>query len=225
MNQSKLLRAWRAFTLIELLVVMAIIGSLAALLVPAMQGAAMTAKMTTAMNSARQIGLGLRMYANDNDGTYPIKTNSFGETITSSNDAFRSLLPSYIDNEKVFTVPGSKAGPSADNNIDDAAHILQPGENYWAFIAGLSPTSNSNWPLIVDSTDGSGNYVTQENQFGGMWKGTKGVCINTDMSAHIVPLQGTGDKRFLPRYNDKTKNALEVSDYMGDGVTLLEPAR
>ena len=221
MNKSNLRRA---FTLIELLVVMAIIGILAGFLVPAMQGAALTGKQTQAMSNARQIGLALRMFANDNDGNYPLTTNSYGENITTSNDAFRSLIPTYIDNEKVFAVAGSKAGPSADNVIDDVAQILQPGENYWAFIAGLSPTSNSNWPLIVDNTDGTGYYVTEENQLGGMWKGTKAVMINADMSAHIVPLQGTGDKRFIPRYNDKTKNALTVSDYMGDGVTLLEPA-
>jgi len=221
MNKSSL---HRAFTLIELLVVMAIIGILAGFLVPAMQGAALTGRQTNAMNNARQIGLALRMYANDNDGAYPLTTNSYGENITTSNDAFRSLIPTYIDNEKVFAIAGSKAGPSADNVIDDAAHILQPGENYWAFISGLSPTSNSNWPLIVDSTDGTGYFVTEENQLGGTWKGTKAVTINADMSAHIVPLQGTGDKRFIPRYNDKTKNALTVSDYIGEGVTLLEPA-
>ena len=221
MNKSSLRPA---FTLIELLVVMAIIGILAGFLVPAMQGAALTGKQTNAMNNARQIGLALRLFANDNDGAYPLTTNSYGENIITSNDAFRSLIPTYLDTEKVFVVGGSKAGPAADNVIQDAAHILQPGENYWAFISGLSPTSNSNWPLIADNTDGTGYYVTEENQLGGTWKGTKAVTINTDVSGHIVPLQGTGDKRFLPRYNDKTKNALTVSDYMGDGVTLLEPA-
>ena len=78
--------------------------------------------------------------------------------------------------------------------------------------------------MIVDHTDGSGIYVSQEGALGGTWKGTKAVTINTDISGHIVALAGTGDKRFLPRFNDKTKNALTVSDYMGDDAKLLEPA-
>jgi len=212
------------FTLIELLVVMAIIGVLAGIAMPAMQSAAMTGKMTNAMSNARQVGVALQMFANDNGGVFPATTNSYGQPIVNSNDAFRSLLPTYIDNETVFAVAGSIAGPSADNNIQDAAHILQPGENYWSYITGLNSSSNSNWPLIVDSTDGNGNYTTQQGVLGGMWKGLKAISINTDGSAHITPLLGTGTTRYLPRFDDKTKNALTVSDYMGTVAQLIEPA-
>jgi prepilin-type N-terminal cleavage/methylation domain-containing protein len=219
MNKSN-----KAFTLFELLVVIGIIAILAALLSPALKTAMQNGKMTNAMSNARQIGLALRMFANDNDGNYPMTTNSYGENINTSNDAFRSLLPTYIDNEKVFALPGSKAGPSADNNIQDAAHILQPGENYWSFVSGLNSSANSNWPLIVDNDNGSGYFVTEPNTLGGMWGGTKAVVINTDGSGHIAPHQGTGDQRYIPEFDDSTKNALTVSDYMGTGVQLLEPA-
>lgn len=219
MNKPK-----RAFTLIELLVVICIIAVLAGLLTPALQTAMKNGKMTNAMNNARQIALALRMYANDNDGNYPLNTNSYGENITTSNDAFRSLIPTYLDNERIFALAGSKAGPSADNNIQDAAHILQPGENYWSFVSGLTAISNSNWPLVVDSDNGSGYFVTEPNTLGGMWGGSKAIVINTDGSSHIIPLQGTGDQRYIPEFDDSTKNALTVSAYMGTGVQLLEPA-
>jgi len=214
----------QAFTLLELLVVMAIIGILAGLLMPGIQGAVMNGKQVNALNNARQIAIALRMYANDNEGAYPTKQNSYGEDIVTSNDVFRSLFPVYLDTEKVFVVAGSKAGPSADNVITDAAHILQLGENHWAFVSGPTPTSNSNWPLIVDHTDGTGYYVTQEGQLGGTWKGTKAIAINADTSAHMAPLVAQGDKRFIPRFDDKTKNALAVADYMGNDAKLLEPA-
>jgi prepilin-type N-terminal cleavage/methylation domain-containing protein len=221
MNKIRLL----AFTLIELLVVMAIIGTLAGILMPAIQKAVVNGKQLNAMNNAHQIGMALRMYSNDNDGNYPSGTNSYGQQIVTSNDAFRSLIPTYLDTEKVFPLAGSKIAPSADNDIQDAAHILQSGENYWSFISGLNSTSNSNWPLIVDSTDGTGNYSTQEGAVGGMWKGLKAISINTDGSSHIVVLLGTGNTRYLPRFDDKTKNALAVSDYMGTTAQLLEPVQ
>ena len=187
-----------AFTLIELLVVISIIAILAGLSMPVYTKIIMNGREADAMNSARQIGLGLRLYANDYDGSYPTKKNSYGEAIKTSNDVFRSLVPTYVDNEKVFAVTSSKAGLGADNDISDAAHSVAPGENHWAYIDGLSQTSNSNWPLIAD---------------------------HTDMSAHLTPLLGTGSQRFIPRFDDKTKNALAVSDYMGDTAKLLEPAR
>jgi prepilin-type N-terminal cleavage/methylation domain-containing protein/prepilin-type processing-associated H-X9-DG protein len=63
--------AKKGFTLIELLTVIAIIGILAAILIPVVGKARESARAAVCMSNVRQVGFGMLMYANDNDGVLP----------------------------------------------------------------------------------------------------------------------------------------------------------
>jgi prepilin-type N-terminal cleavage/methylation domain-containing protein len=99
-----------AFTLIELLVVVAIIGILAALVLPTLSGAKAAARRTECLNNLKQVALGLLLYADD-----------FGQVLPGRSPkppgvhgwyAFKSLTKSYLGlngqsspHDRVFSCP------------------------------------------------------------------------------------------------------------------------
>ena len=62
--------------MIELLVVIAIIAILAAMLLPVLSSAKEAGRRIACLNNLRQLGLAAQMYVNDNQGTYPPRSNT-----------------------------------------------------------------------------------------------------------------------------------------------------
>lgn len=61
----------QAFTLVELLTVVAIIGILAAVLIPAIGAARQSARASTCISNLRQIGGAIQIFASENKGQFP----------------------------------------------------------------------------------------------------------------------------------------------------------
>ena len=66
------MRNGKGFTLIELLVVIVIIAVLAAILFPVLLAVKENGRQTTCLNNLRQLGKGMRLYADEWNGHYPI---------------------------------------------------------------------------------------------------------------------------------------------------------
>lgn len=95
------------FTLIELLVVIAIIAILAAILFPVFAQAREKARAITCISNQKQVGLGLMMYLQDYDETFPMD-----QWYTTTGDQVRwydSVNP-YIKNGDKFAFNGRSSG-------------------------------------------------------------------------------------------------------------------
>jgi prepilin-type N-terminal cleavage/methylation domain-containing protein len=188
----------RAFTLIELLVVIAIIAILAAILLPALAAAKEKAQRASCASNLKQIGLGIAVYAGDNDDFMPplkwrgdsggnlwypyelfrytpVNVPVNGTTSTFDAGGGPDNLGTLWYNRllvdgKVFYCPSNKGDPGA-NNLPSCAY------DYY--------TVKGTWPWGCDPASSNPGYVRAGYSYYPQSKRTK--ILNTALGKQNIP--------------------------------------
>ena len=127
-----------AFTLVELLVVITIIGLLAGMAVPAIQGGLDKAKQQVDVSNLRQCGIIAFSYANDNDGNY----NGTNTNSLSSTTFFTNLVAlGQLNTTKILAGNGYTAATSANN--------ISANNIAWGYNSPLTTSDDGNLPLFI----------------------------------------------------------------------------
>ncbi|MBC8136660.1 MAG: DUF1559 domain-containing protein [Fibrella sp.] len=162
--------ACRGFTLIELLVVIAIIALLAAILFPVFAQAREKGRQAACQSNLRQVGVAIRMYAQDADETYVPKYNCIThdpiykdhcispalqpdgtldpplpQWLPASNEPSGTpyLLEPYLKSDGVRLCPSRKVRPPLPGETKDAEgrYVLNAWDSYFGKNLGLNETS------------------------------------------------------------------------------------
>ena len=141
-----------AFTLIELLVVLAIIGILAAMLLPALNRSKATARAVACMSNLHQVGVALQLYLSENNNRLPIMRDF--SSVTDSNTVPlptpNVVLAAQLGNTNVLWCPADKDGVFQSTGSSYSWNSLLNGQDAGHLsVFGLS-FKDTQIPLMFD---------------------------------------------------------------------------
>jgi prepilin-type N-terminal cleavage/methylation domain-containing protein len=147
------------FTLIELLVVIAIIAILAAMLLPVLASAKEKGKRAFCLNNLRQLGIGLTVYAGDND------ERLFGPRPAGGNFNLHTLNTNEVQTSKEVNLDASKTNQQSIWVCPEvsAGGGQAPGLPYFNPSVGGNPSVQ--WQIGYQYLGGVTNWVNLAGSF------------------------------------------------------------
>lgn len=141
-----------AFTLVELLVVVAIIGILAALMLPALSKSSERARVTVCRSNLSQLGVALRMYLDEHGNRFPTMHNRVRGTNDAGLRTPEVVLKPQLGISRVWQCPSDRVRLFEETGSSYFWNNLLNGQpSDQVSLLGL-PMKDSRFPLFSDKT-------------------------------------------------------------------------
>lgn len=155
----------RAFTLVELLAVIAVVGILAAIIIPTVGAVRASAKSSACASNLRQIGMAMNLYAHENGGRFPKVHNRDG------------LAPSTTWMQKIapYVSVDGQLGAASEGKARAAGVLLCPAFDYdpatrfapYGMNIYIDPVSGSPWNYQTRLPDPARVFLVVEINYNG----------------------------------------------------------
>ncbi len=187
------------FTLIELLTVIAIIGILAAILIPTVGAVRKRAATASDMSNLRQIGTGIQLHVNDNKGLMPNNKTAIAGTSTGSGNPDRWSFQEAVDR---YFGKGAKFNPSSIYNFLSRGNMWY--SNFAEEFPGFTPPAGylQTRPVAY----GYNPYVNN-----GRWAGRLNVVPSPSRTVIVAEMNGSANLAVDPTITPVTASDVQTS--------------
>ncbi len=201
----------RGFTLIELLTVIAIIGILAAIIIPVVGKVRQSARTVQCASNLRQIGSAIMLYAQDNRGLIPAALGTNGAIPTPSQNPSGSQwtveLNRYVerDTNDLTRISRFFACPQFQSDFPEATTAWRQGYGYQVFFfrqAGLNTLTERDRQLLTKIPEPSRTVVVADSSRETLRAGVDGTFpLNTSTTTFGTYNEGAPERHGGNRAN------------------------